>query len=101
MNHILASNAGLPLVATGCNGSIRGFTEPTTGTALGGPNNTKGNHGPRRARVVRFPISPQLVQIDGPDPITVRFPSGRVVEFEDFDVAALADDNTLTGFLDL
>ena len=69
MRYLLAGLAGLALFATtGCLGRDEvtwDFTEPTTGTELGGPNEWNAN-------------------IGGPGPITVRFPQGQTIEFDDF-----------------
>ncbi len=87
MRRGLACVAGLVLIAGGCRDGGDDVTwdlsKPVLGTDLGA-------------------VSPQLVEVDGPDPITVRFPSGRVVEFEGFLRAQVAfvGNSSSDSFLD-
>ena len=85
MRRLIAGVFGIALCATGCTSADEvtwDLTDPVTGPDLGS-------------------MSPQLADVEGPGPITVRFPSGRVVEFEGFRYAAVVlDDNQLNNFLD-
>lgn len=85
MRRLRVGVVGLALLVGGCAGDedvTWDLSEPVTGTDLGA-------------------VSPNYVDRDGPGPISVRFPSGRTVEFEGFELAevVLSADGS-TDFLD-